>query len=310
MYALFASVFTIEKTALEYSQPLFLLGARMSFAGFLMLGYQYLTHPQGIKIRKKHLWGFVGSAVFSIYITNTFELLSMESMSSYKTCFIYALSPFISALFSYLFFSEGLSSKKWMGLAIGFFGFVPLLIEKSSEEQLGSASFLSLPVMMMFIAVICSVYGWIQLRQLVRDCGYSPYLVNGFSMLLGGLIALTNSWFVEDWNPIPVKQVYPFLECSLLLLLISNFLCYNMYGALLKKFSATFLAFAGNTIPMFAALFGWLFLGEGVTGAFFLSSVIVSLGLFLFFQEELEVESVPYYIFNRFRYKRGISSIR
>lgn len=293
MYVFFASVFTIEKTALKYSEPLFLLGSRMLFAGFLMLVYQYVTNPRQFYIQKQHLWGFIGLAVLSIYITNAFELISMEYMSSYKICFIYSLSPFITALFSYLFFSEGLTSKKWIGLVIGFLGFIPLLIEKSSEEHTESASFLSLPVIMMLLAVVCSVYGWIQLKKLVCDNGYSSYMANGFSMFVGGGIALFHSLLVEDWNPIPVTEFYPFLECSLLLLLISNLLCYNMYGFLLKKFSATFLAFAGNSIPMFTALFGWLFLEEKITGAFIFSVLIVSFGLFLFFKDELQIATEP-----------------
>ena len=40
LYALFASVFTIGKTALEYTEPLFLVGSRMALAGVIMLVYE------------------------------------------------------------------------------------------------------------------------------------------------------------------------------------------------------------------------------------------------------------------------------
>jgi drug/metabolite transporter (DMT)-like permease len=289
MHAFFASVFTIEKIALGYAQPLFLLGSRMFLAGCLMLCYQYLTDPAMFFIQKKHLGGFVGLSVFAIYITNACELLSLESMTSYKTCFIYGLSPFVSALFSYFFLSEGLTLKKWVGLTIGFLGFIPLAIERSSEELVGEVVWLSLPVMMMCLAMICSVYGWIQLKKLVRNYSYTPCMANGFSMCVGGALALVNSLIVEEWNPTPVGEFYPFLKYSILLLLISNFLCYNMYCALLKKFSATFLAFSGNTIPLFTALFGWVFLSEEITASFCISAVIVSFGLFLFVKDELQI---------------------
>lgn len=288
-FALFASVFTIEKKALEYSQPLFLVGSRMFVAGFLMLCYQYIVNPKELKIQKKHVLGFVGLAIFSVYVTNCFELLSMNYMSSYKICFIYALSPFISAVFSYLFFSELLSLKKWIGLAIGLLGFIPFLSEQLAVESIGSAAFLSFPCFMMLIAVICSVYGWVQLKKLVHDHGYTPCMANGFAMLVGGFIALINSLLVEHWTPLPVIELYPFLEYSTALLIISNIICYNMYIFLLKNFSATFLAFAGNTTPMFSALLGWLFLGETITWQFCCSIIIVSFGVFIFFKDEVRI---------------------
>ncbi|MCV5950917.1 DMT family transporter, partial [Escherichia coli] len=63
---------------------------------------------------------------------------------------------------------------------------------------------------------------------------------------------------------------------------------YNLYGTLLKRYSATFMSFAGFTTPLFTALFGWLVLGEIVTWPFYVSFCIVLLGLVLFDQEELK----------------------
>ena len=40
LYALFASVFTIAKTGLEFTQPLFFVGSRMMLAGVGLLAYQ------------------------------------------------------------------------------------------------------------------------------------------------------------------------------------------------------------------------------------------------------------------------------
>ena len=137
------------------------------------------------------------------------------------------------------------------------------------------------------LAAASSVYGWILLKQLVNDNQLSPLTANGTSMLLGGVFALAHSFFVEEWSPFPVTDYSLFLECTLLLIIISNIICYNLYGALLKRYSATFLSFAGFTTPLFTALFGWMILGEVVTWPFFLSFLIVLLGLLKFEQGEL-----------------------
>ncbi len=144
LYALFASVFTIAKTALEHVQPLFLIGTRMFFAGFVLLSYQFLVKKQTLSLGRKTWWRLILLAIFNIYLTNVCEFWGLRYLTSFKTCFIYSLSPFLSALFSYFLFSEKLTSKKWIGLVIGFLGFLPILLNQtSSEEQTGQLLFFS-----------------------------------------------------------------------------------------------------------------------------------------------------------------------
>ena len=291
LYALFASVFTIGKTGLEYSQPLFFVGSRMFIAGLIMLSYQYFFKRKEFTFEKAHLWRVIRLAFFAIYLTNVLEFWGLKYLTSFKTCFIYSLSPFASALLSYWMFGDRLSSKKWMGLCIGCAGFLPILINETSTEELtGHLWFLSWAEIAVMIAAFSSVYGWSLLKQLVSENGYSPVMANGLGMLVGGVMALGHSFFVEAWNPIPVTEIQPFLDCMLLLILISNLICYNLYGYLLKKYSVTFISFAGFITPLFTALFGWFYLGEIVTWPFYVSAAIVFVGLCVFNQEELKAK--------------------
>lgn len=289
LYALFASVFTIAKTGLEFSSPLFLVGTRMLLAGVLLIGYQLIVKKQSLSLGRKAWWRLLLLAFFNIYLTNALEFWGLRFLTSSKTCFIYSLSPFLSALFSYFLFAEKLSIKKWLGLMVGFLGFVPILMSQtSSEAETGHFFFFSWAELAVMSAAICSVYGWILLKQLVNEHELSPLMANGVSMFIGGILALGHSYGSENWNPFPVTNYPIFLECTLLLILISNLICYNLYGVLLKRYSATFMSFAGFTTPLFAALFGWLMLGEVVTWPFYISFLIVFLGLLLFDQEELK----------------------
>lgn len=289
LYALFASVFTIGKTGLEYAQPFFFVGSRMIVAGLVMLAYLCLFKRKEMVLKKKDLLRVCSLAFFAIYLTNILEFWGLKYLTSFKTCFIYSLSPFASALLSYWMFGDKLTSKKWIGLLIGCVGFLPILINETSVEELtGHVGFLSWAEIAVMIAAFSSVYGWVVLKQLVNDKGYSPFMVNGVSMLLGGMVALFHSSFVEVWDPIPVTEIRPFLDCMFLLILISNLVCYNLYGYLLKRYSVTFISFAGFITPLFTALFGWFYLGEEVTWPFYVSAVIVFAGLCIFNQEELQ----------------------
>jgi drug/metabolite transporter (DMT)-like permease len=289
LYALFASVFTIAKTGLEYTQPFFLVGTRMLLAGIILLAYQILVNRQKFTFNKQTWWRLFKLSAFNIYLTNVFEFWGLRYLTSFKTCFIYSLSPFISALFCYFLFSEKLTKKKWIGLAIGFLGFLPILFNHTSnEEQAGQIFIFSWAELSVMLAAILSVYGWITLKQLVSENQLSPLSANGVSMFIGGGMALIHSWIVEDWNPLPTTNIPVYIECTILLIIISNLVCYNLYGTLLKKYSATFMSFAGFTTPLFTAIFGWFFLWETVTWAFYTSFLIVVSGLWIYDQDELK----------------------
>lgn len=288
LYALFASVFTIAKTGLEYTQPFFLVGIRMMLAGVILLSYQKMISREVFSFNRQTWWRIIRLAAFNIYLTNVFEFWGLKYLTSFKTCFIYSLSPFVSALLSYFMFSERLSKKKWIGLSVGILGFIPILIHQTtSETQTGQLFFFSWAELSVVLAAVSSVYGWIVLKQLVNENGLSPLSANGMSMLIGGGIALSHSFLIENWNPVPTTNLTIFFECTLLLILISNLICYNLYGTLLKSYSATFMSLAGFTTPLFTALFGWIFLGEVVTWPFYVSFAIVLTGLILFDQEKI-----------------------
>lgn len=289
LYALFASVFTIAKTGLMVAQPFFFVGTRMLFAGMILMGYQIFINKQRLNFDRKTWLRLFLLAVFNIYLTNVFEFWGLRYLTSFKTCFLYSLSPFLSALFCYILFSEKLTNKKWGGLLIGFLGFLPILVTHTNSEELGGHFYLfSWAELAVMTAAICSVYGWILLKQLVSEHQLSPLTANGASMLVGGILALGHSLAVEDWQPLPVTNFPIFLECTILLIVVSNLICYNLYGTLLKRYSATFMSFAGFTTPLFSALFGWFVLGEVVTWPFYVSFVVVLMGLLLFDQEELK----------------------
>jgi drug/metabolite transporter (DMT)-like permease len=188
-------------------------------------------------------------------------------------------------------FKERLTKQQWLGLSIGFLGFVPILLSSSNKEQLlGEFMFISWPEIAVFVAVACSSYSWMVMRKLVRVKSYAPATVNGACMLAGGLLALPTAFLFETWQPIGDPGT--FVSWLALIIIISNIVCHNLYAYLLHRYSATFLAFSGFLGPLFAAFYGWIFLNERVGWHFFLSAALVFIGLYLFYQHELQIEPV------------------
>jgi drug/metabolite transporter (DMT)-like permease len=291
MYAMWSSIFSLGKMTLQYCPPLFLTGARMLIAGLLLLGFLAIFKRSSFKLSRLQLLSIGLLAFFSIYLSNALEFWGLQYLSAAKTCFIYSLSPFFAALFSYLHFGEKMNKLKWIGLGIGFLGFIPVLLTQTgSEELLNAFSFFSWPTLAIIGASLCAVYGWVVLRLVVKDHAISPLMANGASMFLGGLLAFGHSFISESWTPIPVlpENFTPFLKGTLLMTLVSNIICYNLYGMLLKKFTATFLSFMGLLSPIFASLNGLIFLNEPISWTIILSTGVVSLGLWVVYRAELK----------------------
>lgn len=290
MYAVWSSTFSIAKIALQYSPPIFLTSFRMLLAGVILTGYLMIAKRSSFKLDRKQMVSIAFLGLFSIYLTNILEFWGLQYLSAAKTCFIYSLSPFFAALFSYLHFKEKMNFRKWIGLSVGFIGIIPVLLTQTgSEELLNAFSFLSWPTLAVIGATGCSIYGWILLRLIVKD-NISPITANGISMLFGGMLALVHSLWAEPWTPLPVPTVdfSYFFGWTLLIAFISNIICFNWYGYLLKRFTATLLSFVGLLSPIFASLHGWIFLNEQPSWVIFFSTGIVSLGLWIVYSAELK----------------------
>ena len=291
LYALLALSFTIGKMLLFYVTPIFLIAIRMSIAGTVILGMHYFM--SGSKT-KANSFGIKSLADLKILVLLSFihilipycsEFIALEHIAPSCAALMFNLTPFFSAFFSYLYFDEKMTIKKWLGFLIGLFG-IGYFLEPAA---LSCAGFNSLyPYVLLLIAVVSCALGWIYVRILVKDRGYSPMFVNGFAMLLGGLLAFPISAMLEGPLALPWGSMRSFLTLLALIILVANIIFYNLYGFFLKKYTATLLSFVGFITPAFVALFDWLFLEIYVSSGFFIATAILGFGIYIFYQEELK----------------------
>ncbi len=291
LYATWSSVFSLAKIALQYSPPVFLTSIRMLIASVLILGFLGIAKRSALSLSRKQIFSLCLLGFFSVYLSNILEFWGLQHLTAAKACFIYSLSPFFAAFFSYLHFKEKMNRRKWIGMGIGMIGVIPILsMQSGSEELLHAFSFFTWPTLALMGAAASSIYGWVLLRVAVKDSNISPLAANGMSMLFGGLLALVHSSVVDNWNPLPVapQNWGPFLQITLAITCVSSILCYNLYGIMLKRFTATFLSFMGLLSNIFAPLHGWIFLGEPISWMIFASTAVLSMGLWIVYSAELK----------------------
>lgn len=318
LYMFLASTWVIGKFALVYSQPIFLIGMRMTLGGILLLAFVKLFHKDQWKFKKEHFWLFAQIALIHIYLSFILEFWSLKYVTSSKAAFMFNLSPFITALFAYIFFREAMSWQKWIGLIIGFIGTLPIIFDTEPAAEMATKHFfgvLSIPEIALLISATAGVYGWIIMKKLVVEKHYSPIFVNGIGMFFGGLAAFLTSFGLEQkpllrsalcptisaaanaqstapWFSACWADFFAFMGYVLLLILVANIIFYNFYGFLLKKYTPTFLSLVGLLCPVFTAFLGWIFLGETVTWKFFVSLVIILLGAYIFYKDELQEQGL------------------
>lgn len=299
LYFCLACGFAFGKAALTYMPPLLFVGIRMLIAGILLVGYQFFFKKERLRIEPQDRSLFAGMCLFHIYGAYVLEYWAMQYVSSFKASLLYNLSPFVTALLAYLFCREIMTRRKWLGLIVGCIGMLPTLMESEPQESTGGTlSGMSLAECALIGSVICAALGWILMKKLVQANAYSPVMVNGISMVVGGGMALLTSFIFEVWPNVWVhtdQQLIfsPGLMTALfymfLLILLCNIISYNLYGILLCSHSATFLSFAGFLTPLFTAALSSFFFGQSPSIWFFVSVAIVGYGLYLFYGEELRL---------------------
>ncbi|HRW58229.1 MAG TPA: DMT family transporter [Chlamydiales bacterium] len=292
LYFLWCSSFPLAKITMMHASPFFLVGMRMLLASFILWVIYYFKNKKSLNISKKLIIPLFLLGLFSVYLTNIFEYLGLQKLSSAKTSFIYSLSPIFSCLLSYVHFKEKMTKRKWLGIAIGLIGIqVALIHEHGFSNFRNIFSHFSIGEIYVALAAFFSVYGWILLRLLVKDGHVSPPIASLYSMFIGGLLALIQSYTMESWNPTPVFHGHftGFATSILIMTFISNILCYNFYGYLLKRYTATFLSFIGLLCPIFTSIIGNILLNEPFSYSIIISTFIILIGGYFIYQEELKL---------------------
>jgi len=290
LQALFATSFPMGKYLLNFVSPLFLSGTRMLVAGAILITYEYFFSSAEFKFKKEHFWTFAQIIILGMYMTYGLRLYALRELPVWKVSFFYNFSPFLTALYAYLLFQQRLTTKQWSGLVVGIIGMFPILISSSpAEATMGEFFYISKYEIFLILSVSFHCYSWILIQKLVRYQDYQTSVVNGVCMASGGLISLINAYLLEGTPKITDPAA--FCKGLIIMIFISNIVCHNIYAGLLKKYSATFMSFTSFLSPLFAALYGWAFFQERISWHFYVSIIIVLLGLYIFYQDELKHKS-------------------
>jgi drug/metabolite transporter (DMT)-like permease len=163
------------------------------------------------------------------------------------------------------------------------------------DETFTAASLLKIswPEIMLLLSISCAAYAWFIIKELMNK-KYSLVFINGFAMLCGGMASFLTWFFARQIGLISGPAIINgqlFLVYTSLLIILSNFIVYNLYGWLLNYYSITLITMAGFLCPIFGAVYGALFLHESLHWYYLIATAGIALGLWLFHgKREVHIE--------------------
>lgn len=189
-----------------------------------------------------------------------------------------ATTPLMGALIGFSFFHETLTLRKWAGVMLGLVGIG--LITTTGEVDLSGQ--LAIGVLACLIATACyGCAGFLTRRWVTERGGLDAKLV-AFGSQIGAVLFLLPFFGYTLATGLAVDWAQPGVWASVLAV---GFLCtafaYLLYFRLiadigpLRSLTVTFL------IPPFGILWGYLVLGETLTGGFVFGGAVVCLAVWL-----------------------------
>lgn len=271
--------------------PIFVGGVRFFGSGVILLTLYALRNKNLIlkQLPKLNNILFFKHAFFLYTVSAIGFSWAMQYIDPVKGCFVFVLAPFVTALQLYFLKGEKLTTKKMIGLSVGFFAVIPIILQSEHSTTVHEVPWNL--AMLGYVVFICSVtafaYGWILNKDMCKFIHLPSSLITGSALVVGGGLTLL-LFLILHGHEICSMHVTDDFWWLLLLLAILTAIAYNLYSSLLKRFSPTFIAFASFLEPAFGLLYAAVFLGQSITIASFVSLAALGGGLYLFYQEELQ----------------------
>lgn len=284
--AILALVYTLDKELLKFLPPMLFLALRTIICGgFFGILFFVLNRNYKIRFKKFIIFSFI--SFIYVYLTNYFLYKAFTVLTSAKATLIYNFNPFIVALFSFFIFKEKFSMKKVIGLAIGWCGFIPLLLFNNSES---SSFVISGGELFAMLSAVCAAGSFILLQKELHNQKIPPSYTSAITLFVGGVCALVNSYFTEmPFSERIYSNIFSLYVISLFIIIVLATIFWSYINCYLSKwYKASFLSFVGFTVPLFAAVFERFLFSRSVGWNFYLSLIFIAIGLYLFYKSEYD----------------------
>lgn len=246
-------------------------GVRFLICGIVICLYALLRDKTSFKAVKGNLFPIFLVGLFAIILHYSCTYIALSLTDGSKTAILKQLGAVFYICFAALFFPDDkFTLKKCIGLFLGIGGIFAI--------NAGGGSFtFQIGDLLIIGASFCTVFANISGKKVFERV--DPIVVTGVSQFMGGL-ALLFVGVAFGGNPllfVPTKT-NQFLVFGGIL--IASILSYCIWYTIVKKEKLSKLFIIKFSEPLFAAIFGWIIIGEDIFKLkYLIAFILISLGV-------------------------------
>jgi len=263
---LWGGSFLFMRVAVPEFGPVALITTRLLCASAVLM--PLLHWRGGLRLVAEHWRPLVVVGILNSALPFCLLAYATLSVTAGFAAVLNGTTPFFAAIIARVWMNAPLSRSRVAGLFVGFCGVVVLVCGKASFKPGGSG----LAIVAGLIAALS--YGIAASYTRRRLPAVPPLAIATGSLSLGAVCLLPLAAFLLPGH-VPSAKAWANLAG---LSVFSTSLAYVLYFRLLARLGPTGAVAVTFLIPAFAMLWGWVFLGEGVTGRMVAGTVIVLAG--------------------------------
>jgi drug/metabolite transporter (DMT)-like permease len=244
----------------------------------------------GLRLPPKREWPFFCVLAFLAVIPTVFIVVGIQHASSVVAAILINTNPLLVAIFAALLISEKITPKKGIALLIGFAGVVSVVLNgQSISTVVHSAYFLG--SLLLLLGAIFAALNKTYAKQLVRK--YDGLYVTFFSVLIGSFMLAAIATLTGELGQVVALTPLQIIS-ALSMGIISTAIPWTIWSSSLKHLDVHVAASFNLLIPVFAALYSFLFLTEAFTAWMLLGLILTSAGIYIVQREEKAAPGVSH----------------
>ena len=264
--------FVAIKAGLSVIPPVFFAALRADVAALGLLAYVAWRYVAWLPRSRADYVGVGVGALTLIAANNALLFLGQQTLTPAGASVLYGLNPILAPVFAFALLGQRLDPLGIAGIALGLFGVV--LIVQPSPETLAAGS--TIGQLAVLGAAVSVALGSVVLRRV--DATIDSVPLTALAMALGALflhalsIGLAESPSGDLVSPTVIYTV-------LFVGIPATAVAYPIYFTLIRRVGPVRTNLVAYVVPVFAAITGWVLLGDGVTLATTVGFLVVVTGI-------------------------------
>ncbi len=241
-------------------------GLRFAFCGIVICVYAFIKDKHSYEPLKKHYRSVLLSGFFAIILHYAFTYIGLTMTDGSKTAILKQLGAIFYVCFSSLFFPDDkITFKKVVGLLLGMCGIVAINLNSSGITfHIGD--------LLIVGASFCTVFSNVISKKVFRYI--EPIVSTGISQLFGGFVLLTVGVLLGGNLTTGIPKTAP-QGIVFGVILTASVFSYCLWYLNVQKENLSTLFIIKFAEPIFAAVFGWLLLGEDIFNLNYIAAFVL-----------------------------------